>query len=107
MKKQFYSQIIEIDSLYLELDNLTLSEKEKDHLKNIIDTSLFHKIIDEVLQVLPDNDKRIFLEKVDKENHDITMDFLQKRILNIEYKIKRIAKDLLQEMKEDIKEIKG
>lgn len=106
MKKQFYHSIIKIDSLYVALDDLGMSEKEKEHLKEIIDTNLFHTILDAVLSELPESDKKMFLEKLAEEDHEKTMEFLQKRILNIEDKIKKTAKDLIQELHVDIEESK-
>lgn len=107
MAKQFYSHIIEIDTLYIELDSLEASEKEKDHLKHLVDTSMYHTIMDIVLSELPEEDKKMFLEKLADEDHEKTIDFLKKRVLNIEEKIKRKAKELVEELKEDIKEIKS
>lgn len=106
MKNQFYSQIVQVETLYVALDDLTLTDKEKEHLKSIIDSSLYHTILDAVLSELPEEDKKMFLDKLGEENHEKTLDFLRKRILNIEDKIKKTANDLMTELHEDIKEAK-
>ena len=107
MKKQFYSHIIQIDTLYVALDGLDINGKEKEHLKEMIDTNLYHTILDAVLAELPESDKKMFLDKLAEDDHEKTMDFLQKRILNIEDKIKKTAKDLARELHDDIEETKN
>lgn len=106
MKKQFYSHIIEVNSLFVALDGLELSAREKEHLQYLIDSSLYHTILDAILSELPEGEKQLFLDKVAADNHEETMDFLQKRITNIEEKIKKTADDLVKELHEDIKEVK-
>lgn len=105
--KQFYSSIIQVETLYVALDDLAITEKEKEHLKSIIDTNLYHTILNAVLSELPESDKKMFLDKLAEDNHEKTMEFLKKRILNIEDKIKKTANDLVKELHEDIKETKS
>lgn len=106
MKKQFYTSIIEIDTLFIELDTLTLTDKEKAHLQEILETNLYHTMLDFVLSQLILEDRKLFLEKLAADDHEKTLEFLHKRILNIEEKIKRKAKTFAQEMQEDIMQIK-
>lgn len=106
MRKQFYSHLIEIDTLYVALDGLSVSDTEKEHLKHLIDSSLYHTILDAILSELSEEDKHIFLNHLATEDHEKTMGFLQKRIDNIEEKIKKTADDLMKELHEDIKETK-
>lgn len=106
MRKHFYSHIVEVDTLYVALDGLDVSEKEKNHLKHLIDSNLYHTILDAILSELSEEDKHIFLNHLATEKHENTMDFLQKRIDNIEDKIKKAADDLIKELHEDIKETK-
>lgn len=107
MKKQFYHEIIQVDNLYIALDSLTLTDAEKEHLKHLIDSSLYHTILDAILSELSEEDKRVFLDHLAEDDHTKTMDFLQKRINNIEEKIKKTAEDLVKELHEDIEEAKG
>ena len=107
MKKQFYSHIVEIETVYVALDGLELSDTEREHLKHVIDTNMYHTILDAVLSQLPDSDKKMFLAHLAADDHGKTLEFLQKRILNVEDKIKKIAKDLVKELHEDIQETKS
>lgn len=106
MKKQFYSHIVEVDTLYVALDSLEVSEHEKEHLKHLIDSNLYHTILDAILSELSDEDKKAFLTHLATEDHEKTMDFLGKRIDNIEDKIKKTADDLMHELHVDIEETK-
>lgn len=106
MRKQFYSHIVAVDTLYIALDNLSISDSEKEHLKHLIDSSLYHTILDAILSELTDEDKHVFLNHVATEDHEKTMEFLQNRITNIEDKIRKTADDLMKELHEDIQETK-
>lgn len=106
MKKQFYHGIIEVDSLYVALDSLTLTDTQKEHLKHLIDSSLYHTVLDAILSELSDEDKKVFLDHLAEDDHTKTMEFLEKRIVHIEDKIKKAADDLMKELHADIQETK-
>ncbi len=106
MKKHFYSHLVETESLFVALSELSLTEEEKLHLVGIIDSSLQHVILDAVLSELSDEDKTVFLEHVATEDNEKIWKFLNSKIEHIEEKIKKIAEDLKTELHKDIKEIK-
>lgn len=103
--KAFYTRFITIESLHQELDNLDLSEEQRLHLANLIDSSLHHAILDEILGSLSDKDKKMFLALLseDPENEKL-LEFLNERIDGIEDKIKKVSDDLVIEMHKDVKE---
>ncbi|MBI3109770.1 hypothetical protein HYZ06_01890 [Candidatus Daviesbacteria bacterium] len=103
--KYFYSQYIVIESLIAELHNMDLSEDERLHLASLVDSSLHHAILDEILSCLEEHDKRLFLKLLheDPENEKL-MEFLKDKVEGLEEKIKKVADDLIKEMHEDIKE---
>ena len=107
MKKHFYSSIIEIDSLHLELDKLNLSEEEKTHLVTLIDSSINHVVLDAILSELSEMDKRIFLDYLQRDDHGKIWDHLKGKIDNIEEKIKKAAEDLKKDLNKDIEEVKN
>lgn len=105
--KQFYSHLIEIESIVVELDKMDLTEEQKIHLTSLIDSSLHHTILDAVLSELLPHDKRAFLNHLKEDNHSKIWKFLNEKVDNIEEKIKKAADDLKDELHEDLKEAKN
>lgn len=104
--KYFYSHLIEIESIITELDKLDLSDDQRIHLANLIDSSLHHIILDAILSQLKEEDKRVFLRHVHENDHDKIWQFLNEKIDNIEDKIKKVAEDLKGELHRDLREVK-
>lgn len=107
MKKHFFSHLVEISTLEIELENLDINEKERKELKKLIDESIYHSVLDAILSELSEKDKRIFLEHVASDRHDKIWDFVNKKVLFIEEKIKKAAADIKKELHEDIKKTKN
>lgn len=105
-KPFFYSHLIEIESIVVELDKLDLSEEQKIHLTGLIDSSLHHTILDAVLSELSPENKRVFLNHLREDDHDQVWKFLNEKVDNIEGKIKKAAQDLKMELHNDLKEAK-
>jgi|SRR3989344_4048311 len=106
MKQHFYSSIVEVESLFLALEELDLDAEEKKHLRELADSNLYHTIIDAILSELSDQDKKVFLEHIAHNNHDKVWDFLNDKVENIGDKIRKAAHDLRDELHKDIKEVK-
>lgn len=104
--KQFYSHLIEIESITLELDKLDLSEDQKYYLASLVDSSLHHQVLDAVLSELSDSDKRVFLQHLNEDDHDKIWKFLNEKVDNIEEKIKNAAEDLKRQLHDDLKKAK-
>lgn len=102
----FYSSLIEIESLVVELDSLELSDKERKHLALLADSNLHKAILHAILSELNENEKKIFLEHLDKKEHDKIWKLLNARIDGVEEKIKNAAEKLKVELKKDIKQAK-
>ncbi len=100
----FYSHLIEIDSVFEQLDKMGLSNEEKLHLGQLLDSSLHHTILDAILSELSDSDKRAFMQHLSEGKHDQIWKFLNEKAIGVEDKIKKVAKDLKQELYEDIRE---
>lgn len=101
---RFYSHLIEIDTINAELDTLELSDREKQHLAMLFDSTLHHTILDAVLSQMSAQDKELFMQHLQSGDEQKIWDFLNARIDKIEDKIKTAAKDLKVKMHEDIKE---
>ncbi len=103
----FYQKYIVIENLVAELNDLNLSEEERAHLSALVDSSLHHAILDEILSNLNEEDKKTFLHLLNQDPENEKMvDFLNERIDNIEDKIRKVSTELVKEMHEDVKEVK-
>ncbi len=105
MVVSFYTKLITIEPLLQEMDSLDLSEEEREHLSNLIDSSLHHVILDQILSNLSDEDKKVFLKKFsDNPNDDKLLEFLNQKVENIEDKIKNVSDELVTKMHSDVKQ---
>ena len=103
-KVLFYSHLIEMDSIIIELDKMDLSISEKKHLINLADKSLHNTILDTVLSELSESDKRAFVTKVTFEENEKIWEFLNNKIDKIEDKLIKVISDLKKELHQDIEE---
>lgn len=102
--KHFYTHLVEIESINLELDKIGLSQEEKIHLANLVDSSLHHTILNAIFAELSDDDKRVFAVHLNKDDHDKIWQFLNEKVTGIENKIKQAADGLKKELHKDIKQ---
>lgn len=102
--KYFYSHLIEIDSIILELDKMNLNEEEKLHLAQVVDSTIHHTILDALLSELSESDKKVFIKHLNSGNHDRIWEFLNDKIEGLEDKIKKAAEDLKKELHRDLRE---
>lgn len=107
MKKHFFSHLIEIDSLHIELESLDMEEQEKEEVRDLIEKNLYHTILDAVLSELSEEDKKMFLSHLAEEDHTKTWELLNRKVENIEEKIKQTAEDVKRELHNDIKTTKS
>ena len=104
--KQWYSHLIEIESIIIELDKMDLSKEEKLHLTSLVDSSLHHTILDAVFSQLKEEDKKILVTHLQEGNHDKIWKFLNEKVNGVEEKIKKAAEDLKMELHKDLKRAK-
>lgn len=102
--KVFYSHLIEIESIVVELDKMNLSSEEKKHLAKLVDSSLHHTILDAVFSELSESDKKAFLNHLNENDHQKIWDFLNSKVDKVEDKIKKVSEDLKLELHKDLKE---
>lgn len=103
--KYFFSEYLSLESLLEQLRDMDFSEEERHHLASLIDSSLHHAILDEVLSNLSEGDKKLFLKMLEEDQEgDKLKEFLESKIDNIEDKIKKVSDDLVEEMHKDIGE---
>jgi len=104
MKKHFYNHIIATQTVIMSLDNLDLSQKEKQHLLSLVEENLHFTILDTVLSMLTEEDKKLFLTHLHTNDHHKIWGFLWTWEKNIENIIRRVGEDLLKEFHKDIKQ---
>ncbi len=104
--KYWYTHIIEIESVIVEMDKMELSKEEKLHLAYLIDSSLQHTILDAVLSELSEEDKKIFIMNLKEDDQKKIWKFLYEKVDNIEGKIKKVTEELKKQIKQDIKRAK-
>ncbi len=107
MKQRFYSHIVELDTLIVELEEVGFEEHEKDHLVRLVDSSIYHKVMDAIMSEMNDTDKIIFLEFLSRDDHTKVWEHLHKKVENIEDKIKLAADELKAELQKDLADVKA
>ena len=105
-KNNFYNHLIEFESVYVELDSMDLSDAEKKHLAEIIDSNLHHTVLNAILSELSEEDKEKFLSNLGEGDHERIWIHLNDKTDNIEEKIKTAAEGLKKEIHQDLKESK-
>lgn len=107
MKKHFYSHLVEVDEIHVELEDHPLNEEEKNEVKKIIDESIYHTVLEAILSELSEEDKKVFLSHLATDDHGKIWDFVNNKVENIEDKIKKAADDIKAKIHTDIKEAKN
>lgn len=103
----FYQKLIIIEPILEELHNMDLSDEERGYLASLVDSSLHHAILDEILSNLNEADKKMFLKRLHENPEDEELlRFLNEKIEGVEEKIKKVSEALVKEMHEDVKEAK-
>lgn len=101
----FYSHIISIDSILIELHEMDLNSSQKAELASLIDSIIHHQVLDHVLSRLVDEDKKIFMQRYYQDPQDKElMEFIGNKVDNIESEIIEKVEELKSQFQQDIKE---
>lgn len=106
-KKHFYTHLVSLEIVNVELNRTGIKEAEKKHLISIIESNLHLTILDLVLSHLSKEDKVTFLKHTEAADHNKTWGFLKEKIVDVEQKIKSSTKTLIKEFLEDLKALKN
>lgn len=106
MSKHFFSHLVEVDTLHLELENHNLEVEEREELKKLIDESIYHTVLEAILSELSEDDKKIFLSHLVDDDHGKIWEFVNNKVENIEDKILKASEDIKKKLHSDIKESK-
>jgi hypothetical protein len=104
MKKHFYHEIVEIDSIHFALNGLELTREEKAELVQLVEESIHHAVMDSLLSELSEKDKKVFLALIIAQDHTEIWQLLDDNIENPREKVKTIAFELRKKMHDDIEE---
>lgn len=105
--KYFYSEIVEIESVIVELDELELSTNHKTQLTGLIDSHIHQVVLDIVLSNLDGDDKIEFLARFQSNPEDRELlDYLNQKVSGIDTEIKKAVTELKKELHKDIKDAK-
>lgn len=102
--KHFYSHLIEIETLTVELDKIQMADHEKYELAQLVDSSIHNTVMDAILSKIPESEKKKFAEVAPSQDHEKIWEFLKSKSENIEEDIKRAASEIKKQLHEDIKE---
>ncbi|PIZ61862.1 hypothetical protein COY16_05810 [Candidatus Roizmanbacteria bacterium CG_4_10_14_0_2_um_filter_39_13] len=107
MNKQFYSHLIDVTVIQIELSNLDLEPHEHRELITLVHTTIHHGVIEKILSELNENDKKTFLTNLSHDHHDNIWAHLHDVVENIEEKIKITSSAILEELQRDLNEVKN
>lgn len=103
MKQHFYSHLVEVDTLHIALDDLDMTDDQKNEVKKLLDESIYHTVLETILMELSEEDKKIFLTHLLDDDHGKIWEFVNGRVEKIEDKIVKAAEDIKRELHGDIK----
>ena len=106
LNNYFYSHLVDLYSLFGELDLLSLTKAERKELESLAHSHVHQAILDTILSHLTDDDKKKFLELVVLGDSDKIWSHLHERVEKIEEKIKDASEQIKKELKEDIAKVK-
>lgn len=106
MKRHFYHHLIEIDSLFLAMDELDFSDSQRLHLSRLIDANLHHSVLDVILSQLDESDKKLFMHHLGRDDQSKIWELLNQRSEKIEEKIRAVVSEVKEELHQDIHEAK-
>ncbi len=107
--KTFFHHLVHIDEVVAEIDAYKIDPHEREELSQLVHQIFQNHTLNVILNHLPRDKHREFLEQFGLSPHDVALlDFLKKEIkLDIEVAIRsqseRIKKDLLAEIKKSHK----
>src|SRR3990167_7193576 len=101
--KHFYTTIVNVEEVVNDLDLLNLTKDEKKELAGLAHLNLHTAIVDAVLSELSSADKKIFLELLERDEHEKIWKHLNEKVENIEDKITAAGEQVKKELRQDIK----
>lgn len=104
--KKFYSHIVDWQAVIIKMEELELDDRDKSNLSNLLEETLHSNILTAVLDELDEKDRENFVRLLRDGDDNKIWEFLDKRVLNIETKIKQTADELEEKIHQDLNEAK-
>jgi len=100
MSNVFYDHLVNIGEIMAIVDVTDLSQKEREELAELIDNTMHHHILDEILTHLPVEHHKPFLERLAHAPHDPGLLISAKELttIDIEKAITKRAKAVKKEL---------
>jgi hypothetical protein len=106
MSDYFYAHIIDNDDIHHQLDILDITDKEKNHLLLIVESSMHHIIVDVLLtEMIKDHHKELFLKHLVDDNHKEIWKVLKSSINSPEEKIIKAVEEMKNDLLTDIRKL--
>ena len=61
--KLFYSHLVDLEPLVKELELVSMQPDEREEIFELVDDIIHHRVLDSLLEILPEEDHEIFLER--------------------------------------------
>ncbi len=106
MQTYFYSHIVSIEPIKARLDELELSDTEKEELLTLSEENLHYVVMDVVLSELTDEDKKTLFIHLASDKHDDVWALLHDKTDKIEEKIMKAAEEFINTLHKDVHEAK-
>lgn len=103
MKKYFYSHIVSLEHVKIELSGLNLTKQEQEELMEISERQLHHVMLNEALSKIKGEDKKLFLHHLAHNEHEKAWDVLCKHTKDAEKHLMHAAHVLYEDLRKDIR----
>ncbi len=102
-QKHFYSHLVQVNDITLDLAELDMTQEERLKLLALIDANVHSTVIDTILSELSEEEKKVFLKNMISDDHEAIWVHLKKNSKGIEDKIRLSVENLIKDMRQDIR----
>jgi hypothetical protein len=102
MSKLYYDHLVILEDVEIELNQMGLDRSERAEIEDLIEETIHHRVLERVLQHLPQEHHEEFLGKFTKAPHDPSLiRYLDQKI---EASVERHIKDEMEKLKKELLE---
>lgn len=104
--KSFYQNFVNLELFHQEFDRLGLSPEEREELFKILEEIYVQRLIDRVLDELPNEEKKKFMKILIKKAELDMIEFLREKVEDVENKLKKEVETLTAELLLEVKSLR-